>query len=476
MKFSDLFQFDKILGINRTVVSEAWQNTSSYAIHGAFGSYLTTNSASLRATAERYGMEITSNVERAKLYEITIPPGQSRLPQSLNGLVAVRLYSNENQSLILYANNAEVRRFPGGAEDLASGTAQRRNVSGIAVKPYIIDTNLLTHIQDYNQWSGGKKLLMTTELRPGYKKPLSEMIAKHFGRLFAASLKSGKGSRDFSGFKPLTTTSKPNSAQLYFTLCTDRRVRDRQSYVASATAQIRIIPTDKDTSFICGSNSVSEMPRYVIQNDSNKYISVLIPSNVKINDMLQAGDDVLDEYKALVSDAIDPKFIFKKLMSLRSLIVSSSRDDKSGDYKFSLLVPKPFSSVADFVTKEANNEIALDRGRTFRANLINLVQDRIAPAPTSDTRDFTLYEFTDRDTGKKFVVYHELTVGSVAAYKQFIITKKTVASTPIAEINLSKEIDDYNRLISQKYNSLSDRGRKIFMRALTRGESFDTRR
>lgn len=497
MKFNLLLEFNKKINSDPGLIRESYSRIDRYTLDRKLNNYVNDNLNIIDKTILEYGMvksknnypslhTASTNKIVSTLYEIVLPDNLKKGNNSeLGGLVAVKIASNNTESLIIYASPAGYNRFPDEtANTLHHSMGNSRYNRGYHLylsepKLHVINNNSLRLIEDYDAWRiKTQQLIKVSDLKPtkGYiKRPLGDQLAEHFGKEFKESIKTGKDARGhMTGYRALTSANKDGAFNLYFLLCTTH-VADGGLFVDSATAHIKLLSQTSDIKSICGSTSFTATEK-VLRNDDGRFVSVSNYGAVRLAGIIQSGDDVMDEYRNLVKNAIDSKYILKKLNSLKSSFIQSKFDPESGGYKFNIATGI-YNNLADFLSEDVLNRFKTRLKSTeFKSQLVPNIPVELTGMPTSLKHSFILHPLKDRESKKDFFAITILDNNaqsprsSAAAFteKVLILTESNIMKTPIGSIVINNKTIQHNLEVMKKYNDLSQTGREIFMRTIAR--------
>jgi len=478
MKFDLLLEVDKKFNGSSKLVGESFKGMINLDIINVFRRYYNENQTQINNIIQQYELQINAanqqnNRFNPALYEIVLPPNlkNSRM-RILDGLIAIKIASNDDVSLIAYVRPAPQKRFVStsnlGVWDKSYTQRYRKVASEVLSVPklYIINNNALRLIENFEEWSNKQSLIRVSDLKPtkGYQqRPLGDQLAEHFGSEFKSSIKTGRGDKtNMSGYKALTISSENKLSNLYFLFCTDY-YKDRAGggyAVSSTTTQIRLIPQSDDIKRSC---ELQHQSHNLLVNDNLRAVNIYNIANIRIADIIQSGDDVLEEYNSLVENAVKPKFIFKKLKSLRNITTVSKFDPTEGGYRFNIS-EGVYNSIKDFLSPEFIRRFTSLEDAQFKVVLVPNVLDSVGPRPTSTSYVFIVYLLKDRETGKDFVAIKESNNSKAVQ----ILTYNNIEDTVIGKLIYNSEVDDYNKAVAEKYNKMSPLAREIFMRSIAR--------
>lgn len=474
MKFDTLIDFNNKVNSPKRVINESFKGLAEDPLRAVLQRFINSNRDRITTIAAQYNLELASlepdNRRERPLYEIVLTGNlKTGKMKTLNGLLAIKLASDNTQSLIAYVSSTLTNRFAEPRDVTVWSPnlvkSRRDNVSEVLTPPalYIINNDNLQRIENYTDWSNSQNRLKVSDLKPSrgiMKRPLGDQLAEHFGKEFASTIKKGKADRtDMSGYKALTTSSNTQSANIYFTLCT-QYYRDSGDIISAVITQLRLLEKGAEMKRVCG--KVSSTPGLVL-NDNMNAVSITTAANIRLVDILQSGDDIVNEYDSLVSNAINPKFILKKLKQIQPMISDSAFSRLFSGYKF-VITEGYFDEFKDFFKKSVLDTYRND-SLGFRADLVTITPERLTSRPTTKSHTFYLYFLKDRKTGKDFVAYRD---DSNVDGTVLILTRNNINNTLIGEIKYSPDQDEYNNKIIDMYNKLTPMGREIFMRSIAR--------
>jgi len=488
MKFNLLLEFNNKINSDPRLIRESYSRIDRYTLDRKLNSYVNNNIDIIDKTILEYKMvknknnypslhKTSTDKIVSTLYEIVLPDNLKKGNDGeLDGLVAVKIASNNTESLIIYVSPVSYNRFPvETVSELHYPANYRRYNRDYLSEPklHIINNNSLRLVEDYDAWRiKTQQLIKVSDLKPtkGYiKRPLGDQLAEHFGKEFKESIKTGKDAKGhMTGYRALTSADRADAFNLYFLLCTTH-VTDGGLIVDSATSHIKLLSKTSGIKSICGSSHFTPTEK-VLRNDDGRFVSVSNYGAVRLAGIIQSGDDVMDEYRNLVKNAIDSKHILKKLNSLKSSFVESKFDPELGGYKINI-VTGSYNNLADFLSEEVLNRFKTKLQSTeFKSQLVPNIPVELNGKPTSLKHSFILHPLKDRESKKDFFAITILAESpqSSATEKVLILTESNIMKTPIGSIVYNNKTVQHNLEVMKKYNDLSPIGREIFMRTIAR--------